>query len=207
MCLSVVPYFFGSATLASLPFSRAARLLHAARTEPQGTFSKICSDGTTLARTNLRYAEVDQTPRYSVPAMSTDPEAASLIDGTEGWVRDCWASSATAAAKQEAAARLAAKSDAIARFAVRCSGTSGAGDAAVVCDALVAVVELLVSGRPAAEMTIGELRKGHTTADLAAVGRALEVLSLNVGVPRDLGLEAARALRSHLRIVAAELVE
>ena len=58
---------------------------------------------------------------------------------------------------------------------------------------------------PPAQSAADAVRHAHG-ADAAARGAAaLEALSLNVGVPRDMGVEAARALRSHCRLVAEAL--
>ena len=49
------------------------------------------------------------------------------------------------------------------------------------------------------------LRESHGKEMLARAAAALEALSLNVGVPRDMSTEPARALRSHVRIMAAAM--
>ena len=234
---AVVPYFFGAGALndtaasgGGVPFGRALRYLAGVRAESL-TYRALCSDATTLARTNLRYSEAGAAPRYSVPLLVADETAAGEIDGTATSVRDAWAAEATDTARREAAARLSAQPAKVAAFAMRCSlpadacADTDATDSAEVAsaateDALRAVASMLVGGAISTEGRDGAptasiaataqsaadaVRHAHG-ADAAARGAAaLEALSLNVGVPRDMGVEAARALRSHCRLVAEAL--
>ena len=215
---AVVPYFFGKGALEALPFARAATMLEVARSQ-QHAFQELCSDATTLGRTNLRYAAAGATPRYGVPLLSVDEAAATAIDGTATATRDEWAATAGADARRDAAARLAATPVRIAAFARRCAeqpppqaGPDALAEA--LDDALHATASLLLvddeergqgmlSGRVDVAAEALELQHGaEATSDAAA---ALEALSLNVGVPRDMSTPSARALRSHLRLLAAAL--
>ena len=97
-----------------LTLARHARASHAA-------YAALCSDETTLARTNLRYAAAGATPRYGVPSLAVDAAAAALIDGTDASTCERWAAEATAEARREAAGRLAARPACVAAFARRCA--------------------------------------------------------------------------------------
>ena len=218
---AVVPYFFGSDALSDecgVRFDRAAAYLERARTlyEP---YKALCSDATTLARTNLRYAEAGEAPRYSVPTVTVDEAAAAEIDGTCERIRDLWVIQATMDARRRAATRLATNPSGVAAFSRRCaklpkrSGSDEEADAVV--DALRAVATLLLEDG-VGEARLEELHAGaraaaetvrgvHGSDGAADAAEALAALSLNVGVPRDMDVEAARALRSHARIFAAEL--
>ena len=245
---AVVPYFFGSDALAvardadgtgGVQFARAARYLERARASERTCYGALSSDDSTLARTNLRYAAVDASPRYSVPAMAVDAAAAAQIDGVDASTRDAWAAASSKVARRDAAARLAANAERVVAFALRCAsapfgssaedeaGAEGAawtgkdatagstdadrdGVARATDAALRAVASLLLhpeaddlSSRAAGAATALQARHGRSAAVTAAV--ALDALSLNVGVPRDMGVEAARACRSHCRILAEAL--
>ena len=52
----------------------------------------------------------------------------------------------------------------------------------------------------------GALAEIHSAAELADAAAVLRALALNIGVPRDMGVASACALRSHARIVAKELL-
>ena len=240
-----------------LTLARHARASHAA-------YAALCSDETTLARTNLRYAAAGATPRYGVPSLAVDAAAAALIDGTDASTCERWAAEATAEARREAAGRLAARPACVAAFARRCatlpeedmypeeypisppssSAISPASSPPVsspsssaispasshdideddaVCDALRAVASLLLlpphdadadtTGRLAevaglraeAAAAAAALRRRHGSAAAADAAAAVAALSVNVGVPRDMEVGAARALRSHARLVADAL--
>ena len=101
-----------------LTLARHARASHAA-------YAALCSDETTLARTNLRYAAAGATPRYGVPSLAVDAAAAALIDGTDASTCERWAAEATADARREAAGRLAARPACVAAFARRCATRPG----------------------------------------------------------------------------------
>lgn len=218
---AVVPYFFGRDALVTsrVPFGRIARYLSEARRE-HAAFAALSSDATTLARTNLRYALAGQAPRYSVPSMDVDEEAAAAIDGTSPKVRDAWAAAASATDRHEAAARLASAAERVSAFARRCAelppaAPSGAaradaseGDA--VDAALRALASLLLDGGNAdaqrdSEIAAAALQSRYGAGGAAEAAAALEALSLNVGVPRDMSVEPARALRAYARILAAAL--
>ena len=219
---AVVPYFFGRDALVTsrVPFGRIARYLSEARRE-HAAFAALSSDATTLARTNLRYALAGQAPRYSVPSMGVDEEAAAAIDGTSPKVCDAWAAAASAADRREAAARLAAAAERVSAFARQCAelppppAPSGAaradaseGDA--VDAALRALASLLLDGGHAdaqrdSEIAAAALQSRYGAGGAAEAAAALEALSLNVGVPRDMSVEPARALRAYARILAAAL--
>lgn len=223
---AVVPYFFGTRVLASradVPFARAARYLERARASSD-VYAELCSDSTTLARTNCRYAQAGAAPRYSVPLIAVDRAAAAAIDGTSAATRNRWAAEATEVAKREAAARLASKPERVVAFARRCSLPHGDdavdGDAATKA-ALRAVGTLLVDPTTSdasaptsatilqrdAEVAADALRETYSADALASAAAALDALSLNVGVPRDMATGAACALRSHCRLVSAALRE
>ena len=97
----------------------------------------------------------------------------------------------------------------------RCAQLPQADEAAPdpIDDALLAVASLLLVRRDAplyaahqqARRDAEELHARHGAAGAATAAAALEALSLNVGVPRDMGRLPARALRSHARIVAGAL--
>ena len=238
-----MPYFFGSSVLdhsgdRGLPFGRAARYLEHAR-QTHAAYAALCSDATTLARTNLRYAREGGVPRYSVPSLVVDAAAADRIDGTESATCEAWAAAATAEARREAAARLATRPAAVAGFARRCARQmacvtnpelegdahteSGDDDeeeeeeaeAAAVDAALRAVASLLLlpttpcSDAAAladeARSMAGAIRNEYGARGAAVAADALAALSVNVGVPRDMGMAAARALRSHAHMVADTL--
>ena len=92
-----------------------------------------------------------------------------------------------------------------------------------MCDALRAVASLLLlpphdadadtTGRLAevaglraeAAAAAAALRRRHGSAAAADAAAAVAALSVNVGVPRDMEVGAARALRSHARLVADAL--
>ena len=224
-----------------LTLARHARASHAA-------YAALCSDETTLARTNLRYAAAGATPRYGVPSLAVDAAAAALIDGTDASTCERWAAEATAEARREAAGRLAARPACVAAFARRCAtlpeedmypeeypisppSSSAISPASshdideddAVCDALRAVASLLLlpprdadadtTGRLAevaglraeAAAAAAALRRRHGSAAAADAAAAVAALSVNVGVPRDMEVGAARALRSHARLVADAL--
>ena len=208
---AVVPYFFGlnALELAGVPFARAQAYVDRARAS-HAAYAALTSDATTLARTNLRYAAAGATPRYSVPSTVADETAAAVIDGTDERTREEWATAATAAARCEAAARLARHPSRVAAFARRCAGLEDEDDEAPVDDALRAVASLLLGDGTAtvherARTAADELRDTHDADALADAAEALAALSVNVGVPRDMEEDAARALRSHVRIVADAL--
>jgi glutathione S-transferase len=213
---AVVPYFFGEGALGAsgVPFGRIRAYIEGARAS-HPAYGALWSDATTLARTNLRYARAGQTPRYSVPSLAVDEAAAGVIDGTESAVRDGWAAAASECARREAAARLAAKPEAVGSFARRCAalpaetGDGGVGPDDAVDAALRAVAALLlrVNGdeHGEAQRAASQLHHCYGRDGAAEAAAALEALSLNVGVPRDMDVEPARALRSHARILAAAL--
>ena len=250
---AVVPYFFGDGALAGLRFGRAEASLRRARAS-HAVYAAVCSDATTLARTNLRYAMAGATPRYGVPALEVDAAAASLIDGTSTGACDVWAAEATADARGEAAARLAACPARVAAFARRCAmlpadpealeasaalaaapaappgahraacddieggvvTSALAADGDALSEALRAVASLLLlpssptgdppsSLRTEAGAAAEAFREVHGSAAAAAAAAAMAALALNVGVPRDMEVEAARALRSHARILGDAL--
>ena len=157
-----------------------------ARSRPGcGEFAELCSDATTLGRTNLRYAEA--APRYAVPSVlyPVDSTAAEAIDGVDVEVRDAWAVGAEQVARREAAGRLALRPDAIAAFATRCAFVESAaftesaqeesaqGGHAPTAAALHAVACLLID-----EDAHGDGRQGL----LAAARTAAEALRGEHGV-------------------------
>ena len=153
--------------------------------------------------------------------MDVDEEAAAAIDGTSPKVRDAWAAAASATGPaREAAARLASAAERVSAFARRCAelppaAPSGAaradaseGDA--VDAALRALASLLLDGGNAdaqrdSEIAAAALQSRYGAGGAAEAAAALEALSLNVGVPRDMSVEPARALRAYARILAAAL--
>ena len=231
---AVVPYFFGFGALEALPFDRAARMLAAARTQSVA-FEAVCSDSSTLGRTNLRYADDDYELRYFAameanpqqPAarrLKGSPEAVAAIDGTEAGEYEAWAADATEGARREAAGRLAARPAAVAAFATRCAtgssslqgleAAAAAAAATTIEEALLAVASLLLTDeatrqgdglRMQAHTAADALRGTHGSEEAINTAAALEALSLNIGVPRDMGVGPARALRSHMRLLAAAL--
>lgn len=228
-----VPYFFGEEALAALPFARARALLVAARQPRASAFGALCSDATTLGRTNLRYA----MPGGATPQLRVDAHAAGLIDGSVARVRDHWATSCGAAARRDAAARLAARPAAVVAFASRCAATfagdeapadvEGSSSAAALDAAMRSVAALLLldleSRDPAgpdggaaaglarlhavAGRAAHTLRIEHGAEASRAAAAALVGLAENVGVPRDMEVQPARALRSHARLMAEALEE
>ena len=143
-----------------------------------------------------------------MPSTVADETAAAVIDGTDERTREEWATAATAAARCEAAARLARHPSRVAAFARRCAGLEDEDDEAPVDDALDAVASLC-SATARRPFTSERARPLMNSAmpDAKAVADAAEALALsvNVGVPRDMEEDAARALRSHVRIVADAL--
>uniref|UniRef100_A0A7S1FXL9 Uncharacterized protein n=1 Tax=Corethron hystrix TaxID=216773 RepID=A0A7S1FXL9_9STRA len=147
-----------------------------------------------------------------------DAGAAARIDGTEPETRNKWAEAAGPKARAEAAARLARRPERVAGFARRCAGEED-GEKDAVDGALRAVAWLLLCrnrdfvgvGKGAGDREkmayalADGLRTEYGEDAVARAGLALDALSLNVGVPRDMGMEAARALRSHLRILSAAI--
>ena len=220
---AVVPYFYGGGVLTrDLPFGRAAAYLERARLH-HAAYAALCSDATTLARTNLRYAQAGATPRYGVPSLVVDVTAAAHIDGTDTTTCDTWAAEATVEARRDAATRLARRPSRIASFARRCvpgavieDGTEEALDGALD-GALRAAAALLLRPRTmAGASAVAEARQEALAmaaalqheygSDAAAeAAAALVALSVNVGVPRDMSVHAAQALRSHVRMVADAL--
>ena len=173
---AVLPYFFGDGAFERLPFGRARAYLEGARAHT--FFGAIASDRTTLARTNLRYAN---------PHFAPDAGAARLIDH-EG-------AACTAEDRRDAAARLATNHAAVAKFALRASSSDNRPDetlVAAVDDALRATADSLLGGD--AELPPGPPR----------VADALLALSYNVGVPRDMARGPAAAFRGALRDLAAQ---
>ncbi|EOD24355.1 putative glutathione dehydrogenase [Emiliania huxleyi CCMP1516] len=163
------------------------------------------------------------TPRYGVPSLRVDAAAAAAIDGITAEACDAWAAAATAEERREAAGRLAGQPGLVAAFARRCAwlpdcaagggaAAEGAGGDAVEF-ALRSAAWLLLrcqgggtsQVRSEAEAAARALRSAHGSAAAADAAAALAALSLNVGVPRDMGEGAARALRAHLRIVSDAL--
>ena len=178
---AVLPYFFSYGALDRLPFARAAAYLEGARRHT--FFGEICSDATTLARTNLRYAH---------PRFRPDAAAAETIDGARAL--DAAASDDD---RRAAAAKLAANHAAVAKFALRCASADNvdaADDAlvAAVDDALRAAAAALLADGPAKPPALPDRR----------VADALLALSLNIGVPRDMAAKPAAALRTVLRALA-----
>merc|ERR1712014_544238 len=49
------------------------------------------------------------------------------------------------------------------------------------------------------------LEREHSALAMDNAAAALEALSLNIGVPRDMNVQSARALRSHSRLLLASL--
>ncbi|KAH8097650.1 chloride channel [Aureococcus anophagefferens] len=122
---AVLPYFFGDGAFERLPFGRARAYLEGARART--FFGAIASDRTTLARTNLRYAN---------PHFAPDAGAARLIDH-EGVA-------CTAEDRRDAAARLAKNHAAVAKFALRAASADNRPDetlVAAVDDALRATAD------------------------------------------------------------------
>ncbi|KAH8049242.1 chloride channel [Aureococcus anophagefferens] len=141
-------------------------------------FGAIASDRTTLARTNLRYAN---------PHFAPDAGAARLIDH-EGVA-------CTAEDRRDAAARLAKNHAAVAKFALRAASADNRPDktlVAAVDDALRATADSRLGGD--ASLPPGPPR----------VADALLALSYNVGVPRDMARGPAAAFRGALRDLAAQ---
>lgn len=173
---AVLPYFFGDGAFERLPFGRARAYLEGARART--FFGAIASDRTTLARTNLRYAN---------PHFAPDAGAARLIDH-EGVA-------CTAEDRRDAAARLAKNHAAVAKFALRAASADNRPDetlVAAVDDALRATADSLLGGD--ASLPPGPPR----------VADALLALSYNVGVPRDMARGPAAAFRGALRDLAAQ---
>jgi len=215
---AVVPYFFGMEALGNVKFERSSRYLHRAR-ENCWAYSELCSDATTLARTNLKYAEAEAAPRYSVPSVVFNEAAAAEIDGTNPATYKDWADASNREERLEAAARLVRNGPRVTAFAMRCAGLEESGEDSgsigVVIDAALRIVATLLmyddgdgdvkSTELAAQIAARALADKYGARAVSLAGTVLEAFSLNVGVPRDMGIYAARALRSHVRILVVAI--
>ncbi|KAJ8601345.1 hypothetical protein CTAYLR_009371 [Chrysophaeum taylorii] len=184
---AVAPYFFGGPdrVFPGTTFDGARRLLDEARRTT--VFKHHASDSTTLARTNLRYAT-----RFFRPL---DAEYARIVDANPDWKRD-----ATRDHKREAAARLCANYKAVAKFASRCAQVDVEDD--VVQHVLRITATALLLGDDAAADAARDMCSAVGPAPARAAAASLLELSLNVGVPRDMDLGPANALRAYSRFVA-----
>lgn len=248
---AVVPYFFGPKVLqlqkdernndddpgggGVLKFARAYRYLHAVQ-KHCWAYSQLCSDATTIARTNIKYAEINASPRYSVPASVTSSSTinkieAAKIDGTDLLTYREWACKSNREDRWDAATRLIRNASNVTTFAVRIAGGADLDinddkedvvddcllTKAVVDASLRVVTTLLLSthddennndGRSSVEIAeakariaVRTLTNEYGSPAVSRAGKVLDVLSVNVGVPRDMDVRSARALRSHVRIL------
>ncbi|KAH8072115.1 chloride channel [Aureococcus anophagefferens] len=138
-------------------------------------FGAIASDRTTLARTNLRYAN---------PHFAPDAGAARLIDH-EGVA-------CTAEDRRDAAARLAKNHAAVAKFALRAASADNRPD-----ETLVAAVDDALRPRRTRS-------SAATPACRLGAARRASRCPANVGVPRDMARGPAAAFRGALRDLAAQ---
>jgi len=203
---AVVPYYFGKTVLdVIVPFAKARRMLQVARSKT--FFGEIASDATTLGRMNIVYA-----PR----GFNADTAVAAEIDGMAEEVSQNWllAARGDTAARRDAAARLVRNHDAVGCFAQRSSGgghVHSQSHAEALNMALQLVTESLLSAEvpnvllDSVRAAALALRDTHEVKATTSAADALESLALKIGVPRDMAEAPARALRSHLRLVAGQL--
>ena len=196
----VVPLYFWGTNFEV--FKGLTDLLEAARSET--FFQFYASDATTLARTNVRYAPQGFLPR--------DPVVAATIDANPAWLQ-----SATPEAALIAAQRLAANHDAVAAFSIRTAqinlspeeNLQGAVDLA-----LRAVASALLRRSDQQDFSSRDHQRQGLLDDLLRgverkkkpAAKALRALALSVGVPRDMDLDPANALRAYANL-AADLLQ
>ena len=141
------------------------------------------------------------------------------IDGTKPATYKDWADVSNQEEMLEVAACLLRKGPQVTAFAMQCADLeeSGkdSGSIGVVIDAALRIVATLLmyddgdgdvkSTEFAAQIAARALADKYSAWTVSFAATVLEAFSLNVGVPRDMGIYAAQALRSHVRILVVAI--
>jgi len=179
------------------------QMLEAARAPGACAFHDIGADSETLRSIRARHR--GSAAVRSAQAASTTQLAADAASDHE--------------AGRDAAARVVKKHHAIARFATMGAGAfrpspAEVSDSVVAAteDALQLVADSLLSGtqEPAAAVSAAAeaastLASAQAADVLSETAAALLFLADNTGVPRDMGADAAKVFRAHLRLLALAL--
>ena len=200
-----------STTLArtNLRYARSAGAGNASPQREGRSAEGLCGDASAAAVIDGIDARTRDLWAVAATARSRYEAAARLVAAPEAiaaFAQRAWAAEMSGAAEWAAAAEAEVRE-------------ADAREAEVVDEALRAVASVLLASTHGGHVGSAAVKEIHRSAQAAAeillashgstycraAAEVLEALSLYVGVPRDMGMEPARALRSHLRIVTAAL--